>query len=183
LNTFISMLRGINVGGSKKVKMNDLIALYESLGFVNVRTYVQSGNLIFDFPGKDVSKLQKMIETGIQKTFGFSADVLIRTVDEFRQITLRNPFLKRKDIDISKLHVTFLSSIPTIKSLDALKNMKREDADEFITKGKEIYLFCPNGYGRTKLSNNFFEKKLGITATTRNWRSVVSLLEIAGKRL
>ena len=178
METYISLLRGVNVGGQRKIRMKDLADAYESLGFKNVRTYLQSGNAIFGFALNDAGKLSSIIEAGIRQKFGFPVKVLIRNVNELQLMIKSNPFLKRKGIDAEKLHVTFLSADPGKEP--ALKlDAGASGTDEFRLSGKEIYLFCPNGYGRTKLSNNFFEKRLGVTATTRNWNTVQTLLEIA----
>lgn len=178
MNTYISLLRGINVSGQKMIKMIELIELYESLKFNDVKTYLQSGNVIFNSSLNDIEKLSGMIEERIERKFGFRVDVLIRSINEFQQIISNNPFLKREGLDTSKLHVTFLSEIPSKTLLDEIK-LPEIEVDEFNNIGREIYLFCPNGYGRTKLSNNFFEKKLDVIASTRNWKTVNILLHIA----
>jgi len=175
--TFISLLRGINVG-KKQVKMIALKQLYESLGLDNVRTYVQSGNVIFNSKPENVEELPKVLGKRIEQVFGFSVEVLIRTVEEFQHILKANPFLGKHDVDPSKLHVTLLSKTPSEITLDKIKTFK-SDPDEFVIIGREVYLHCPDGYGNTKLSNSFFEKKLGTPATTRKWRTVNMLLEIA----
>jgi uncharacterized protein (DUF1697 family) len=180
MNTYISMLRGINVSGHNMISMPDLIKLYESLDFQNVVTYVQSGNVIFDSTIKDIPKLSSQIESHIKKTFNFSVPVIIRHKDDLRLIISGNPFIKRKKEPIN-LYVTFLQSTPPpfdFKTLPPSTN----SSDEFIIKNKEIFLFCPNGYGRTKLNNNFFEKKLNLNATTRNWNSVNALFKLASER-
>jgi uncharacterized protein (DUF1697 family) len=179
MNTYVSMLRGINVGGKKRIQMQQLVALYESLGLANVRTYVQSGNVVFDSAAADASRLARLIEDGITKTFGFPVAVLIRTKDELARVIENNPFVKQKGIDVDKLHVTFLSDLPDGAGLDQVR-AAGDQADSFVVTDREVYLYCPNGYGRTKLSNDFFEKKLRVTATTRNWRTVTALLQIAG---
>jgi uncharacterized protein (DUF1697 family) len=176
--TYISMLRGINVGGQKKIKMAELTALYESIGLRNATTYVQSGNVIFDAPEQDIKQLSNRIEKRIEQAFGFPAAVLLRRPSELRQIIKNNPLLKGKGLDTDKLYVTFLSDSPIESSLSQMKKTRGEP-DRFVAVNTEIYLYCPNGYGRTKFSNDFFERKLGVTATTRNWKTVNSLLELA----
>lgn len=169
------MLRGINVSGQKKIKMHELKTFYQSLNLKEVTTYIQSGNVIFRCPNTNSKKLEKEIERKIKESFGFNVAVLIRTKDEFEKLIERNPFPKK---DITKLHVTFLSDhqkkVP-IKDINSVK----EKSEEFSISGSEIYLFCPNGCGKSKLSNNFFEKKLNVSATTRNWRTVIKLFAIA----
>lgn len=181
MQTFISILRGINVSGQKKILMADLKSLYESQKFSDVSTYIQSGNVSFKTNEKlsDVQLAQK-IEKAIYKKYSFEVPVIIRNEDELIKITSSNPFLKEKSIDIKKLHVTFLSQIPDNAEI---KNITEVDysPDRFIITGKEIYLHIPESYGETKLSNNFFEKKLKVKATTRNWNTVNQLLEMVLK--
>jgi len=177
----ISMLRGINVSGQKTIRMPDLKALYESLGFTQVATYLQSGNVIFDCAILEASTVAGSIEKAIERHFGFTVSVFIRNRDDFGRIIEGNPFLTQRNEDIERLHVTFLSALP---SAAALKNLETpiDTTDEYFLSGKEIYLFCPNGYGRTKLSNTFFEKKLKVAATTRNWKTVSALYGMVNSR-
>ena len=170
--TYISILRGINVSGQKKILMSDLKALYESLGFKNVVTYIQSGNVIFQFKKETDAKLSQMIEAAISKKYQFDVPVIIRSLEEVEKIIAWNPFLNKKNTVIERLHVTFLAEIPS-------KEKFSFPPDEFIIAGKEVFLHTPNGYGNTKLSNNFFENKLKVKATTRNWKTVNKLEELA----
>ena len=175
--TYVAMLRGINVGLGKIVKMERLRASLEALGFDNVRTYVQSGNVIFESARKLPVELSKKIEGKIQRDFGFTVPVLVKTSKEIEQIVSDNLLLKEKGIDQSKLHVTFLSDAPpktAVKVLEPLATAR----ERFRILNREIYLYCPDGYGRTKLSNNAIEKKLSAVGTTRNWRTVNTLLEM-----
>ena len=178
MQTFISILRGINVSGQKKILMADLKSLFESLKFSDVNTYIQSGNVSFKANEKlsDILLAEK-IEKAIYKKYSFEVPVIIRNEGELKKITSSNPFLKEKGIDIKKLHVTFLSQIPGEAEI---KNIAGVDysPDRFVITGKEIYLHIPESYGETKLSNNFFEKKLKVKATTRNWNTVNKLLEM-----
>ena len=173
MKVFISMLRGINVSGQNKISMTDLKVLYESIGLVNVQTYVQSGNVVFESKLKDDSKLPGLIRNQILKSLGYDVSVFIRNTDDFNRILANNPFLKKRKGDSSNLYVTFLAAIP---SKDQLSNLDHaiSSTDEFIIGESEIFLFCPGGYGNTKLSNNYFERKLKIAATTRNWNSVTA---------
>ncbi len=181
MNTYISMLRGINVAGQKKIKMEDLRALYVSLGFTNVQSYVQSGNVIFDSDEADVAALAPRIEAGIERTFGYSVAVFIRDGDDFRRIIDGNPFVARENVDLKRLYVTFLYQPVAEGALNALA-VPASCADEFAAAGNAVYLFCPDGYGTSKLSNTFFERKLAVPATTRNWNSVNALYEMAASR-
>ena len=176
MNTFISILRGINVSGHNKIPMAELKVLYKELGFSGITTYIQSGNVIFRHKsGKD---LAKKIEQKIFERFSFKVPVVIRTVHELKQVLADNPFLKEKDNDVAKLHVTFLSTEPQKVNIDAASNFNYEP-DKFNIAGREVYVYCPGGYGNTKLTNNFFENKLKVTATTRNWRTINELYKLA----
>lgn len=177
MNTFISMLRGVNVSGQNRIHMEALKDLYAALGLVNVRTYVQSGNVVFDSEERSLSMLAKQIEAQIEQSFKIAVPVLVRTPEEFQRIRLNNPFLRVPATDPVNLHVTFLAAPPSAEQWTKLKS--RGDGDEFSAGEQEIFLLCPNGYGRTKLNNTYFERKLGLTATTRNWKTVNALYEVA----
>jgi uncharacterized protein (DUF1697 family) len=181
MTIIISLLRGINVSGQKKVKMLDLKALYESLGFNDVTTYLQSGNVVFqsDVP---LAELPTMIVQGVEETFGFSTDILVRTIDDWRTLIERNPFGEDSRVDRSKLYFTLLAETPPQSSINALNEIET-GPDHYHLDGQTIYLHCPNGYGRTKISNNFWERKLKVRATTRNWKTVNQLLVLAEKML
>jgi uncharacterized protein (DUF1697 family) len=175
----ISILRGINVGGSKKILMKDLEELYRGLGFADVRTYIQSGNVVFHSAKKNPEKeIAEIIKHEISRKFGFDVPVIIRSLDEMEMTIRNNPFIKDKAIDTSKLHVTFLSDLPDSLAIERIRNVEYPP-DKFIISGSDIYLHCPVSYGETKLSNSFFEKNLKVTATTRNWNTVNKLAEIA----
>ena len=179
MQNFVSILRGINVAGQKKILMSDLKTLYQSLQFKDVVTYIQSGNVVFKSDAKlSNTEMAKKIEKAIDKKYGFHVPVIIRSKKELQNIISNNPFLKDKNIDIKKLHVTFLSDFPDKTNIESIGNIDFSP-DQFIIKGKEIYLHIPVSYGETKLSNNFFEKKLKVTATTRNWNTVNKLFEIS----
>ena len=174
---YVAILRGINVGGSKPIKMDDLKKMFEDLKFKNVSTYIQSGNIFFESDISDQKKLEGLISNKILNVFKFEVPVIIRNSDELKVIIEKNPFLIEKNIDINYLHVTFLSGLPGKDILTNIKD-KNYEPDRCIFIGKEIYLHCPNGYGITKLNNNFFENKLKLTATTRNWKTVLKLYEL-----
>jgi len=170
--TGIALFRGINVSGHKMIKMNVLKALFESLGLQNVRTYLQSGNVVFDCEEKSIEFLGKRIEEKVLHSLNLTVPVILRSGRQVEKILLNNPFLKGRNEDAGHLYVTFLSEEPSPANIEKLKEAKSDTSDEYILSGREIYLFCPGGYGNTKLSNNFFESKLKIMATTRNWRTV-----------
>lgn len=177
MTTYISMLRGINVSGQKKIRMAELKNMYEMLGFGNVQTYVQSGNVIFDSSQQEIVKIQKSIETQIEAAFGFSVPVLIRTTDDFKRIIESHPFKKEEAL---RVLVTFLYERPDKSKLEDLSQYE-DKVDKFAIGEQEIFLFCPGGYGKTKLSNTFFERKLDVVATTRNWKSVNALYEMTSE--
>jgi uncharacterized protein (DUF1697 family) len=169
------MLRGINVSGQKMIGMEELRRTYDSLGFENARSYLQSGNVVFEYSGDDTSMIRSTIEKELKRSFGYDVLVFMRAKDELQGLVKSNPFAGKDD---SKLHVTFLSEEPTSFPMEEVNKVK-QGAEEFSSRGREIYLFCPDGYGNTKLSNNFFERKLKVSATTRNWRTVNALLSMA----
>jgi len=178
MSKYISMLRGINVGGQNKLRMERLGEIYQAAGFGNVRTYLQSGNVVFESGENDPSKLTIDIEKRIHQSCGYQIEVFIRFPEDFKRILHNNPFLKDQRVEQSKLYVTFLYQEPAASAWEKLIT-PAGSADEFVPGAQEIYLYCPNGYGRTKLSNNFFERKLGIVATTRNWNSVSGLYKLS----
>jgi uncharacterized protein (DUF1697 family) len=178
--TYLSILRGINVSGHKLIKMEALRKLFEDLGFKNVQTYIQSGNVVFQSKKAKQSDLEKKIVKKIEEEFGFEVPVLVKEANELSVVLKNNPFLNQRKEDITKLHVTFLSEEPDQAAIVKIKEGNYA-ADEFIVSGKIIYLFCPGGYGNTKLSNNFFENKLKVIATTRNWKTVNELISMANK--
>lgn len=174
----ISLLRGVNVGGHHKIKMDALRALYESLGLREARTYVQSGNVVFKTQGHDIARLTQKIEGGIEHSFGFRPEVVIRTACELRDVIRRNPFAKRRDIDPSKLLVTFLAGNPTDEARERAGKIKA-DPEEMHIEGREIYIYFPNGMARPKLSWAQVVKTLKTTGTGRNWNTVTRLLALA----
>jgi uncharacterized protein (DUF1697 family) len=178
MSTCVSLLRGINVGPTRTVKMADLVTLYRSLGLKNVRTYLNSGNVLFDSPRNDQENLPALLEKQITRTVGFPVKVLVRTGDELDRVITSNPFLQTISRDTAKLYVTFISENPSENSVVEVNTIKY-GFDRFIIRGLEIYLFCPNGYGKTKFSNSFFEKGLAVMATTRNWKTVTALSALA----
>jgi uncharacterized protein (DUF1697 family) len=170
------MLRGINVG-HKQIKMGDLQELFLALGHSEVTTYIQSGNVIFDSPVDRPSDVADGIERRITQDLGLPVKVLLRSGDQLAKILEENPFL-RGGADPTKLHVTFLAAAPDPAVRHSLE-VKNAEPDEFRLLNQEVYLHCPQGYGRTKLNNTFWERRLGVVATTRNWNTVSKLLQLA----
>lgn len=174
MSNYISMLRGVNVGGHKLI-MGELKELYESLNLTHVKTYIQSGNVLFESSETSTLNLSQKIEAEIEKVFGFHIRVFILTRDELKMVIESNPFT---DDDPKKLHVTFLSDFPVEIPMQEIEKVKSK-SEKFSIHQKEVYLYLPQGYGRTKLTNNFFESKLKVRATTRNWSTVNKLYELS----
>jgi uncharacterized protein (DUF1697 family) len=156
--------------------MGDLRDLFVGLGYDDVQTYILSGNVIFRATGT-AEALEKAIEKRIARDLGLPIRVLVRTAAEMKKIGRGNPFAK-KGADPSTLHVNFMATKPTAASVKGLDPVAGAP-DEFAIAGREVYVHCPNGYGRSKLNNAFFEKKLGTAGTTRNWKTVSKLCELA----
>lgn len=178
MTTYISILRGINVSGRKLIKMDVLRKMYEGLGFQNTKTYLQSGNVVFSNNNIKREKLELRISDQIEKDFEFDVLVIVLTIAELSKIIDCNPFFKQPNIDQTFLHVTFLSSKPKEIDFELIKN-KKQNGEEIIFSDNAVYLYCPNGYGKTKLTNSFLETKLKVGATTRNWKTTNELLKIA----
>jgi uncharacterized protein (DUF1697 family) len=176
---YISMLRGINVSGQKKILMPDLKKVYEQLGFSKVITHIQSGNVIFSADKNlPTGVLSALIKEAILEKFGFKVPVIIRTVSEIEAVISANPFVAEAGINWKKLYVTFLDEEPQSTDIEKIRPFNSLP-DKFHFNRREIYLNCASGYGTTKLSNTFFENKLKVKATTRNWNTVNKLLELA----
>jgi uncharacterized protein (DUF1697 family) len=178
--TYICILRGINVSGYRMIKMEALRQLIAGLGFFNVQTYIQSGNIIFQSKDSNRFRLANLIADAILKKYNFDVPVLIKELEELKQIILSNPFINDKKKDLTHLHVTFLSGNPGRGKIKEIYEGQYKP-DEFQIIGNNIYLYCPNGYGISKLTNSFWESKLKVTATTRNWKTSNELIRIAEK--
>ena len=176
----ISLLRGVNVGGHHKIKMDGLRALYESLKLRDPQTHVQSGNVVFKTNERDLAALARRIENGIERSFGFRPAVIVRTISEFRGVILRNPFAARSGIDPSRLLVTFLAGDPSAEAREEVRKIDTKP-EELHIDGREVYIYYPNGMARPKLSWVAIEKKLGTSGTGRNWNSVTKLMQMAEK--
>ncbi|HXN09230.1 MAG TPA: DUF1697 domain-containing protein [Candidatus Acidoferrales bacterium] len=175
---YIAMLRGINVLGHKTIKMESLRASFEALGFRNVKTYIASGNVIFQTAKNSSLNLSKKIGDRISRDFGFPVSIVLITSKDLQKVVQRNPFAQKKAIDASRLHVTFFAELPAKTAWKNLRVLPRKP-DLFLAGSQEVYLYCPDGYGRTKLSNAAFERILSVVATTRNWKTVNKLSEMA----
>jgi uncharacterized protein (DUF1697 family) len=177
--TYIALLRGINVSGQKKINMKALEALFKGLGFEDVHSYIQSGNIIFKTGLKPAEKeLSMRIEQAILHEFGFQVPVILRTVEEIKSVIESNPFHFAPDHVPEKIYITFMEENPDQGIIDSINPMNYLP-DKFVIHSREIYLDCSGGYGTTKLSNTFFENKLKVRATTRNWKTVNQLYQMA----
>lgn len=178
MNRRIAILRGINVGGKRKILMADLKSMFEKMKFSNVSTYIQSGNVFFDVEkGFDNRDLGQKIENAIEKEFGFEVPVIVRTPKEIDSAINQNPF-NNDDTDIVHLHLTFLNEEPTTENQEKAESYNYEP-DKFEIKGKDVFIYCEGKYHQSKLTNIFFEKKLKVNATTRNWKTVLKLSELS----
>jgi uncharacterized protein (DUF1697 family) len=176
MQTFAALLRGINVGGRNTIPMAELRSALTALGLEDVRTYLQSGNVVFRSAGGDRHELPARIEGQIAERCGVRPAVLLRTAGELEEMADNNPFLQLEG-DHAKLHVVFLEGSPTKAA--ARLDPDRSPPDRFSVRGREIYLHLPNGAGRSKLTIDYFERTLGVRATARNWRTVNQLLALA----
>jgi uncharacterized protein (DUF1697 family) len=175
VTVFVSMLRAVNVGGHGQIGMDALKQAYLALGFGDVRTLLQSGNVVFTSRLKDRAALAKRITQEIERRFDLQTEVVIRTLEEVRTIVERGPALSPR-ADRSKLLVMFLASVPDAQGAAAL--VKQHKGPEMIEiRGPEIYLYYPEGVGRSKLSTAFIENRVKVAGTARNWNTITKLVE------
>jgi uncharacterized protein (DUF1697 family) len=174
---YVSFLRGVNVGG-KVLKMDPVVELYRSLGLADVRSFIQSGNILFNTGKARREGLEVELEGQIRERLAFQVSVIIRSRTQLRAIVEGNPLAARAGLEPKGLYVTLLEKD---LSNGRTRELPRDEKslDEFLPSGAEIYLYCPGGYGRTVYSNAYFEKLLGMRATTRNWNTITRLLDMA----
>jgi uncharacterized protein (DUF1697 family) len=178
VNTIIALFRGINVGGKFTLPMRDLVVLFEDLGCRNIRTYIQSGNVIFDTISEPCEELSKRISEKVDAKFGFKPYVLMLSMQELAQAITHNPFAQTVD-NPQSLHLGFLASEPVSLDVVRLEKLKSQ-SERFQLIGKVFYLFAPDGVGRSKLASGA-EHVLGVPMTDRNWRTVCKIMEMAQK--
>ncbi|TMV50762.1 DUF1697 domain-containing protein [Paenibacillus mesophilus] len=178
--TYIALLRGINVNGQKLIKMDHLKSIFESMPVSRVRTYIQSGNVLFEVEDRGTDQIRESIESKLKDALGYKVDVVVRTKDELELTVADNPFEEDGAPDDGKIYVSFLSEKPTAEALRVLASFQ-SDVDEYRVAGREVYIRCRGQYGKSLFSNNFLEKKLGVIATTRNWQTVNKLVSMAGE--
>ena len=174
----ISMLRGVNLGPHNRIKMDALRSVYESLKLEEPRTYVQSGNVIFRTKEKNLAKLAVKIQDAIEKKFKCRPDVILRTTDELKKAIAATPFADRPHLEPGKILVTFLAAEPP-REAEANLAKFTDYPEELHLKGREMYIYFPNGAGRSKLPWSSVEKLLKVTGTARNWNSVTKMLAMA----
>lgn len=179
MKTYIALLRGINVSGQKKIKMADLKVSLEKLNFKDVVTYIQSGNIVFKSEiNSTITDLEKQIHDTILKDFAFEVPTLVKTHQEVRDAFENNPFEKDVTNNPKLFYVVFLKNKPQPENVAHLKTYDYSP-EAYILKDKIIYFYAANGAGNAKMSNNFFENKLKVQATTRNWRTTHKLVELS----
>jgi uncharacterized protein (DUF1697 family) len=178
MDTYVAMLRSINVGGRNRLTMAALRDLVASLGFGDVATYVQSGNVVFTGSGTP-GDVARVIAGGLATHLGVEVPVIVRSQSELQRTVDTNPLVDLEE-DPKKLHVTFLADPPDAGRVAAFAGLAGTFGDDQArVVGPDVFLHCPGGYGRTTLNNTFLERKLGATATTRNWRTVCTLADMA----
>lgn len=171
----VALLRGINVGGKNKLPMAALVDLFEAAGCRNVATYIQSGNVVFDATAPVARRVSEVITQALMETHGLRVPVVTRTAAELSAVAANNPFAPH---DVSNVHVMFLQDTPDRKAVAGL-DPGRSPGDIFIVQGREIYMHLPNGVGRSKLTNDYFDRQLRTVSTGRNWNTLLKLIELS----
>jgi uncharacterized protein (DUF1697 family) len=174
---FVVLLRGINVSGLRSIRMLELRERLQTMGFTEVRTYLQSGNVVLQSVEQDSERLASQIRAMILSEFGHEVDVLVLSAQTLREMVQANPFAPISAEDGKLFHTTLLFSAMAERDFERL-SLPVQEGERVQRIGQAIYLHCPAGYGKTKLNNSYFEKKLGIPATTRNWRSMLAILQM-----
>lgn len=175
MNHYICLLRAVNVTGKNKIRMQDLKKLFEYHSFHQVSTYIQSGNILFCTPENDRALLVQNIESMLKKEYGVHIPIIVHTPSELEQIAHQNPFFHQEE---KHLYITFLETPPDDIFMRKLKEIDTRD-EQYSLMRHIVYLYLPNGYGRAKMTNTFWEKKLKTTATTRNWNTICTLIKMA----
>ncbi len=176
MQNYIAILRGINVSGQKIIKMAELRDHLASLGFSNLVTYIQSGNIVFRSEAKENAVLEEMIHQNIKENYAFDVPVIVRSQKEWQAVVDRFPF-NLEDYDIKRIGVVYLKSSPAQIPTEEI-NTYKATSDKIVYEEKEIYLYVSDGFGSSKLTNNVFERKLKMPSTTRNWKTTLKLLEM-----
>ena len=180
MKTYIALLRGINVSGHKILKMELLRKVLGELHFENIKTYIQSGNVIFDSSITDITALEYQIAKKIAEHFGFLVPVRITTLKELKTIVAKNPFVEENLLDSVLPYVAFLSHVPALTDMEQLQAFDFGN-DKFVNSNRILYLWYAESAAKTKLSNVIIEKKLQLKATSRNWKTILRLIALAEK--
>lgn len=182
MTRYVALLRGVNVSGKKPIRMTDLRERCLAIGLTNVRTYLQSGNIVFETARTGTQKLAATLRTTIADKFGHDVDVLVLPASELDRVAATNPLRPPASGDAQTLfHATFLYEPVPANRFSKLTLPARAN-EKAVLVGQAVLLYCPNGYGKTKLNNNFFEKALGVVATTRNWRTILALRDVSAAK-
>ncbi|UKS29146.1 DUF1697 domain-containing protein [Paenibacillus sp. HWE-109] len=174
---YMALLRGINVSGQKLIKMDKLRSIFEAMGYQRVITYIQSGNVIFDSEESAETTRERIVQELLAQ-LNYDIPVIIRSLTEMHEIVEQTPYLTVDEEEGEQRYVTLLSQLPTDEAVEKLASFQNE-VDEFRVIGLTVYMLIRKNYGETKFSNNFLEKKLGVTATTRNWQTMNKLIQLA----
>jgi len=174
MNAYVALLRGINVSGQNAIRMPELQDSFSGLGFADVQTYLQSGNVVFRAGKSDEVELAAVIAARVTQDFGHVVPVLVISAKELDQVANSNPLWPKAGGNEKLFHSTFLSQPVSPGSFEALK-LPAAVGERAVLVGRAVLLHCPHGYGKTKLNNSYFERALGVSATTRNWRTVLAL--------
>lgn len=178
MKKYLALLRGINVNGKNIIKMDDLKSLFQSIGLSSIRTYLQSGNIIFQYLDSDKKTIEKLIHEAIFSQWGMSIPVFVYDSIDWQGIVANNPFTVDESKDSSFFHCTLFQPLLDINLEPLTWDRKKADNEAWEISHHVIYLYCPQGYGQTKLNNNFFEKQMKTDATTRNWKTMLALQEL-----
>ena len=173
----LALLRGINVSGHNMIKMDALKTALEAIGFTNIETYIQSGNVFVETEEESSFGVGFKIKQEIFKTFGHEVPVIVIGKNDLELCFKNNPFLEQKDVDTKKLYVAFISKELSSSAINELK-ISQFKPDEAVIDGNKIFIKYDIGAGKTRLDQKYIEKKLNVTATIRNWNTVTKLLEM-----
>jgi uncharacterized protein (DUF1697 family) len=176
MGTYVALLRAINLGARNRVPMSELRRLCGDLGYADVVTYIQSGNVVLRSPARSAAAVERALTTAIEKELGLSIAVIVRTGAELAKVVAGNPFPKAEP---NRLHVAFLDAKPAAAHARALEAFDSGGADEVKVRDREAYMHTPKGYGVSKLSGAIVESRLQVVATARNWNTVTKLLDLA----
>lgn len=174
---YVALLRGVNVGGRNVLPMRALAAIFQRAGASDVRTYIQSGNVVFSAPVSKADEITARVRTAMESEFDLRSPVVLRSREEFAQAIRSVPFASSDSSDAASIHVGFLEREPSADAVRAL-DPERSPGDSFEVVGREVYLWTPRGIARTKLTNHYFDRTLNTVSTMRNWRTVTKLAEL-----